>query len=205
MKSYSNEIYLCPKEKIIIDHIVQLTVQDVCEISGEDSLVDQIRKIVVCKEFHEKTIFVVSLLHIIKSIKSRYPDVKINVLNEKDVLVEVNNRQNNKLFYFIKVFFVCVLIFVGAGTAIMNFHADVNMDAVQRNFYEFITGKKVKRPLWVAIPYSVGIGVGMFIFFNHISLKDRKSSKPSPLDLELNSYQTTIDDYIRNRSKERRN
>jgi len=205
MLNYYKEIYLQPKEKVYIDPNAPLIVGDVCEISGEDTLVDQIKKIEIFNGPYINTIFVITLLQIIKNIINRFPEVKINILSERDVLIEVKKQQYNKLLYFLKMFLVCILLFIGAGTAIMNFHADVNMDVVQRNFYEFITGNRVNNPLWISIPYSIGIGIGMFLFFNHISLKDRKSNKPSPLDLELNSYQTTIDDYIRTKSKEGKN
>lgn len=207
MKDFDFEIYLQPKEKIYIKPELPINVGDICEIMGEKSLIEKIKKIKLIQGPYNKNLFVITLLSVIKQIKNKYPNVTINILSERDVLIEINNTNTNqnKIIQTIKLFLVCILLFIGAGVTIMNFHADVNMEEVHKNFYEIITGNRVENPLWISIPYSIGIGLGMVVFFSHISAKKRKSNQPSPLDLEIYSYQNSLDDFIRNKSKERKN
>lgn len=207
MKDIDSELYLQPKEKIYIKPDLPIKVGDICEIMGEKILTENIKKIELVHGPYNRNLFVITLLSVIKQIKNKYPNITINILSERDVLIEIDNSSmnQNKILKLIKLILVCIILFIGAGITIMNFHADVNMDEVHKNFYELITGDRVEHPLWISIPYSIGIGLGMIVFFSHISAKKRKSNQPSPLDLEIYSYQNSLDDFIRNKSKERKN
>ena len=77
----------------------------------------------------------------------------------------------------------------------MNFHADVSMPKVLARIFYLITGEVNHRPLLLQIPYSLGIGAGMILFFNHI-FKHRFNDEPSPLELEVFLYQESIDQYV---------
>lgn len=206
MKNTNNEIYLQPKEKVYLQANKTLIIDDLCEMLGPKLLTDQIKNIKIVEGPYDKNIFVITLFSIIQKIKKKFPETTIHVLGECDILIEIaqkNNTTKDKVLEIFKVTFVCFLLFIGAGIAIMNFHADVNMAEVHKNFYEIITGDRSENPLWISIPYSIGIGIGMIIFFNHISPKKRKQDHPSPLDLELYSYQNTHDDFVKYRIKER--
>ena len=45
------------------------------------------------------------------------------------------------------------------------------------------------------IPYSIGLGLGMVLFFNHFFRK-RINEEPSPLEVEMFNYQQDIDQYV---------
>ena len=77
----------------------------------------------------------------------------------------------------------------------MNFHEDVSMQQVQQRLYRVITGEQVEKPLWFQIPYSLGIGLGMILFFNHF-FKKRINEEPSPLEVEMFQYQQSLDQYV---------
>ena len=79
--------------------------------------------------------------------------------------------------------------------AIMNFHDDVSMQSVHQKIYTIITGKKKTKPLLFQIPYSIGLGVGMIFFFNHV-FKKRMNEEPSPLEVEMFNYQMDLDQYV---------
>lgn len=78
---------------------------------------------------------------------------------------------------------------------IMNFHYDVSMQEVQQKIHYLLTGKHSKYPLWIQIPYSFGLGVGMLLFFNHW-FKKRFNEEPSPLEIELFNYQQDLNQYV---------
>ncbi|MCR1897798.1 stage V sporulation protein AA [Irregularibacter muris] len=207
MENGENMIYLQPKEKLNIIQGTSIYVEDICEIIGEAKLIEKVKNIEILQGTYEKTVFVVSLVMVLDKIRNSFPELYIYVLNEKDILIQVEETKNIKttIFEKIKIVLVCLLLLIGAGVTMMNFHADVNMVEAQKNFYKMVTGKNVEKPLWIAIPYSLGIGIGMMVFFNHLSPKKRKTDQPSPLDLEMDSYQNNIDDFMRNNKKESKN
>jgi stage V sporulation protein AA len=77
----------------------------------------------------------------------------------------------------------------------MNFHEDVSMQAVHQKIYYLITGKTNEYPLLLQVPYSIGLGLGMVLFFNHLFRK-KFNEEPSPLDVEMFNYQQDLDQYV---------
>ncbi len=96
---------------------------------------------------------------------------------------------------------VWVLLFLGAATTLLDFHADVNMPAAHRELYYLATGRRVERPLAVEIPYAVGIGAGALLFF---SLPKGAGGDPGPLELELERHEASLRAYWRERGRRRR-
>ncbi len=47
---------------------------------------------------------------------------------------------------------------------IMNFHYDVSMQPVQQKLHFILTGVENEYPLWIQIPYSIGLGLGTVLF-----------------------------------------
>ncbi len=58
-----------------------------------------------------------------------------------------------------------------------------------------ITGEFKEQPLLFQVPYSVGLGLGMVLFFNHVFQK-RINEEPSPLEVEMFQYQQSLDQYV---------
>jgi stage V sporulation protein AA len=133
-------------------------------------------------------------------IQKHQPDIDIRHLGPNQIIVDiVGKAPKNRIF---AVLFISILLFLGSGLAIMNFHADVSMQEVHERIYYLITGEKSTKPLILQIPYSIGIGVGMILFFNHL-FKHRFNEEPSPVELEVFLYQESIDQYIINDEKQR--
>ncbi|MGG1551719.1 stage V sporulation protein AA [Paenibacillus ferrarius] len=133
------------------------------------------------------------MMLIIGKIRERFPDLQIEHYGEPHVLLEIttDNRKANPLL----IALVWLLLFIGSGLTIMNFHADVSMLDVHQRIYELMTGKKVEHPLILQIPYSLGIGVGMVLFFNHL-FKKKFNEEPSPLEVEMFMYQESVNHYV---------
>jgi stage V sporulation protein AA len=85
----------------------------------------------------------------------------------------------------------------------MNFHEDVAMGDVHQKIYQLITGEKSEKPLIIQIPYSLGVGIGMVLFFNHL-FKKKFNEEPSPLEVEMFKYQQDLDQFIVIQEKRKR-
>lgn len=130
---------------------------------------------------------------IIRHLNRIYPDLEIQLAGPAQTVVHVETSA--KKFPVIVVIAVWLILFIGAAMTIMNFHYDVSMQAVQQKLHYFFTGRKNDFPLWIQVPYSFGIGLGMLLFFNQW-FKKRFNEEPSPLEIEIFKYQQSLNDYI---------
>jgi stage V sporulation protein AA len=135
----------------------------------------------------------IDMMLIVRKIKEKYPQLQIEHFGEPHVLLEIytDSKQPNK----VGIVLVWLILFIGSGLAIMNFHADVSMLEVHKRIYELITGQKIEHPYLLQIPYSLGIGAGMVIFFNHL-FKKKFNEEPSPLEVEMFLYQENLNHYV---------
>ena len=84
---------------------------------------------------------VIDLMDVIKSIEKYHPTLDIRSVGPSQTIVElVIPRKRPPVFL---VFFVWVLLFIGSGLAIMNFHADVSMTKVLARIYYLVTGEQL--------------------------------------------------------------
>ncbi|MGR4031360.1 stage V sporulation protein AA, partial [Bacillus sp. ZZQ-131] len=119
--------------------------------------------------------------------------VQINLLGSGQTLVEIiyEKKKAHPVFFGL----VWLLLFIGAALAIIYFHEDVSMQQVHQRLYYMITGEFNAQPLLFQIPYSLGLGLGMVLFFNHVFQK-RINEEPSPLEVEMFQYQQSLDQYV---------
>lgn len=145
---------------------------------------------------------VISVLRLIDMIDTKHKNLDIIVFGGPEILLEIEDKSKIKPFLsFLKIFLVSIILFLGAALAIINFHEDVNMAESLGKIYYLLTGEKNNNPLILYIPYSLGIGLGMFAFFNSF-LGKKWRQEPSPLEVEMHLYDKNIRDYILDNSKD---
>ncbi|MDQ6418291.1 stage V sporulation protein AA [Paenibacillus sp. LHD-117] len=188
-------IYLRLKKRIYIkpQHVVTLG-QVARLLTDDDGLQERLSELPLYE--HRKqdgNRVVIDLLQIVKKIRYEVPNVAVEAYGDPQVLIMVADKPVGPRYVMLVL--AWLLLFFGAGLAIMNFHTDVSMREVHIRIVELITGERVEHPLWFQIPYSLGIGLGMILFFNHIFRK-RFNEEPNPLEVELYMYQENINAYV---------
>lgn len=134
-----------------------------------------------------------SVLKIIEQIHEDYPDLQISNEGEKDFIIEyVPNRNKPKWVDAIKTVLLCVIIFFGAAFTIMAFNNDVSVGDVFTRFYEQVTGVPSNGVTELEICYSIGLAIGITIFFNHVGRK-KITSDPTPIQVQMRKYEKDID------------
>ncbi|KAB3531480.1 stage V sporulation protein AA [Alkaliphilus serpentinus] len=193
-----NQIYIQSKGKVEAYKNKTLFIKDLVDIYADSKVKEEIESIEYPLQSKGlKKTMVISVLAIIQLIKEKDSEIIIMVLGQPDILINLQEESNKKdKFKILRLAFVTLLLFVGSMTAIINFHADVDMKAAHKTMYHIITGEEKDRPLLLQIPYSIGIGVGMSVFFNHI-FKKRINTEPSPLEVEMFLYQQNMDVYLK--------
>src|SRR5690625_1779203 len=194
-------LYLRLKRKISVNEKTIITLKDVAHVSINDHRLDELQKIPLYQVSPEDAEYVViDGFHIVRFIQQYDPEITIEILGTTESIVHIKTRKRNVSILF--VCFVWLVLFIGAAMTIVNFHYDVSMQEVHQKIHFLFTGTHEKYPLFIQIPYSIGLGVGMILFLNHW-FKKRLNEEPSPLELELFQYKRRVDDYIA-RSEERR-
>lgn len=149
--------------------------------------------VLVRPESRDGNLIVIDMLHVIRVIREQFPEIQVEFVGEPHVLVELVSKEKKPS----QILFVLVwlLLFFGAALTIMNFHADVSMPEVQVRIVEMITGERDEHPYLFQAAYSMGLGLGMIIFFNHL-FKKNWNEEPTPLEVEMFLYQENLNHYI---------
>ncbi len=201
------DIYIKPNEKINIIGKKVVYLKEIGEIWIPDQSTAAIENLIVFEipEDRDKT-YLISVMDIIKAITLKYPDATVNNVGEMDILVVYKQKaqQQNKLWLYSKVAFISLILFAGASTSIMSFHSDAQIPKIFQNYYYIFFGEYNDMPLILAIPYTIGLGVGIILFFNHFS-KKYITKDPTPIEIEMTTYEkeanTSIIDALNNARK----
>ena len=135
---------------------------------------------------------VVSVLKIIACIHEKYPGIEIQNMGEADIIVTYEDQKTPPLaWHILKTVFVVAVTFCGAAFSIMAFNNDVDVTKLFGQIYELFTGQEASGFTILEIAYSVGITVGILIFFNHFG-KKRFTVDPTPMEIQMRLYENDI-------------
>lgn len=189
------------KKKVTVKPGQRLFLKDISELDLQGDSLGEVQELLVCEpSLINGNFAVIDIIDVMKLIRRHFPSFEIRYAGPAQTLVEINT--DLKPASIISVLFAVLVLFIGSGLAIMNFHVDVSMQQVHERIYYLITGVHKKSPLILQIPYSLGIGVGIFLFFNRL-FKKRYKEEPSPLELEVFLYQENIDQFMINDEKQK--
>ncbi|MCM3747344.1 stage V sporulation protein AA [Paenibacillus pasadenensis] len=188
-------VYLRMKKRISCPPGGTVLLGSVARLLAEEGLTEQLRRIPLYTHRPEDgNRVVIDVLQIIKALRETAPDADVETYGDPQVLIMVET-QDSRSPRMAVLAGAWLLLFFGAGLAIMNFHTDVSMKEVHQRLALLLTGKESLHPLWFQIPYSIGVGLGMVLFFNHLFRK-KLNEEPNPLELEMYNYQENINAYV---------
>lgn len=142
---------------------------------------------------------VISLLWLTKAVLSHIPDAVVIPHGESDCIVELveASKKDGKHTGMkkVKVCVVRLICLFGSAFSIMAFHNDISITNIFMEFYEFVTGNKSSGFTLLEISYSIGLLVGILVFYNHIG-KKKLTSEPTPIEVSMRSYERDMDEAI---------
>ncbi|MFP3155893.1 stage V sporulation protein AA [Lachnospiraceae bacterium ZAX-1] len=144
------------------------------------------------KNKNKKQIQVFSILKIIELINQEYPNMDIQSMGEDDFVLEYDPKEKNKFVMYVKTGLLCIVIFFGSAFAIMTFNNDVGVLDVFSKFYEQVMGVKSDGFTALEICYSIGLSLGVLIFFNHVGRK-KITHDPTPIQVQMRIYEQDVD------------
>lgn len=188
------DIYISPYKKTTITKKKLIQLKDIAEISAPSHAERQIEDIIVFRiKEDKKANYIISIIQIIKSILKEFPGATISNEGEESVVLQFlpEGYRENKLWKITKIAVVGLTLFIGSMITIMTYHEDVALAKVFQSIYEILTGVKTDNPNWISIPYSIGIGVGIIVFYNQFGVR-KLTNDPTPIQVEMNKYDTDI-------------
>ncbi|OQP04455.1 stage V sporulation protein AA [Geobacillus sp. 44B] len=188
-------VFIKLRHRVQVKPNAAITVGDVAQVMATDSgMAKQLQTIPLYQiQPGDKNIVIIDVMKVVRAVLQADRSLDVQTVGPSQTIIEVvYEKRRFSTAYFLLIW---LLLFVGSAMAIMNFHEDVSMQQVHQHLYEIITGKKVDKPLLLQIPYSLGLGIGMILFFNYVFRK-RINEEPSPLEVEMFNYQQSIDQYV---------
>lgn len=188
-------VYVRLRRRVVVQPGDVITLGRVARVVTDPSFEQTLKRLPLHRVSSEDgTMLVIDMLQIVKAIQTAKPGLTVETFGEPHVLIEVSPTGTVKPKRWTLVL-AWLLLFFGSGMAMMNFHADVNMPQVQRRITELITGQPGQYRWLFQIPYSIGVGLGMLLFFNRLIPK-RFNDEPNPLEVEMFMYQENVNHYI---------
>ena len=200
MKNINKEqVYINLNSKYAAELNKDIFIEDVGEVYCKDKKVEEmINKVKIYEGQNNEAYDYISGTNIIAKAMSSVPNIDVTILGSSDVLLEIKGREKQKkLLNALKITIVSIIVFFGSALTIIYFFEDVNMQDVIENIHYTLTGSKETNPKIMTIPFSIGIGTGIFVFFNRIfSFSKRRRQEPGTLELELFLYDKNMEDSI---------
>ncbi|MCD7726362.1 MAG: stage V sporulation protein AA [Clostridiales bacterium] len=191
--STSVTVYLKAEQNVELQS-KDVYVKDIGKLSCADEHI--LAKAKSIKLYHfkegERTRQVISILKVIEELEKLGSNISVENLGETDVLVEyVDVNKHKGLLQWFKLFFVALISFFGTAFTIMAFHNDIGINEVFTRIYEMVTGRQGDGYGILELSYSVGLAVGIIVFFNHIGGR-RITKDPTPIEVEMRIYERDV-------------
>ena len=189
------DIYVKPKKKSVLSSKREISIGDVAEIVVSEAQKNRLQKILDLKltDVKQKN-HLISVTDIIKKISQAHPEATINNVGEMDTWVICgDNKKPQSWFVWLKVAFVSLILMTGAATAIMSFQTDSQIPKVFETYHRIFFGFEKSNPAIIAIPYSIGLAVGIIIFYNHFFGR-KITDDPTPIEVEIEMYEEDVSD-----------
>ena len=175
-------------------HEKSVYLKDIAEIYSDDpALMAKCRalKIRTVPDDHNGR-YVDSVITVLEKIYELDPQIQVNNLGETDFIIDFQKpRPPRYLSAWLKTAAVCLISFFGAAFAIMTFNNDVSVTSVFGEVYRLLTGQESSGQTILELSYSVGLAVGIIVFFNHFA-KWKINTDPTPLEVEMRLYEDNI-------------
>ena len=165
-----------------------ITIGDVMKVEcPNEGIMRQVKQMDLYRFDHEHAA-VISVMVVIERIHRDYPNVEIVNCGEQDFIVEyVKSAKKSAMLEKMKMVLVGTLVFFCSAFTIMAFHNDIDIGGVFDRLYMQIIGVQKPMVTELEIAYSIGIAVGIIVFYNHFS-KKRLTKDPTPIEVEMQKY-----------------
>lgn len=188
-------IYLRAYKRKTVEAQKWLNIGEIADVAAPPEVKAKIdaMKIFCVPEPDKKGKYVITIIEIINRIWKDYPKADIQSLGEPDIVIEYQPKPTKPkdIWEWVKVLGVSIIVFAGAGIAIMTYNTDTSLGKTFIILNQMFTGEAVEQPYLLTIPYSIGITAGIIVFFNHIGFH-KITEDPTPMQVEMKKYEKDV-------------
>lgn len=191
-----NTVYIKPELSCIVSS-KKVTVADVCQVyAAEEKQAKLVRHVHLFQiSEQEKKKISVSALYLIRHIMDEVPGITVINLGVSDFIIEYKPPAPEKKWLdYLKAVLVGLIVFIGSAFTIMTFNEDANLPVIFEWIYESVGGSPEGNG-WLEVSYSVGLPLGILLFFNHFA-SAKLSNDPTPLQIQMRQYEQQEDTTI---------
>jgi len=165
---------------------------------------------------HQEERYVIPSIKLVELIQQVDTRVEVNNLGAQDVIIDYQpNVHKIGRWDWVKTALVCLIVFFGGAFAIMTFNNDGSVSDIFKDVDRLIAGNEQREEnseesnnadksmgvLILEISYSVGLILGVTIFFNHFG-KRKVTLDPTPIEVQMRLYEEQVETtVIRNASR----
>lgn len=172
----------------------KIFLQDFAKLYCSDSnIVKDLNQMVFWTAKGDKdTKYMFSVMKVIEEIQKQYPGIEIINLGETDFIITYKMpKPQSKVMEYIKAGFVMLTAFFGGAFSIMTFNEDVSVKEVFGLAYNLVLGQENTGAGIVEIGYSLGLFIGIMVFYNHFFRKIIHDD-PTPIQVEMRKYEEEL-------------
>lgn len=172
--------------------------QDIAKLSCADSkILNRLRVLPVVNLSPDKPgRYVMSVMDLVEEIQKKEPNLDITPIGESNFVITYKNEPAHSLVWrWTKVILVCIATFAGSAFSIMTFNNDVDLPNLFNQIHTQVTGSASSGFSILEISYSIGVGVGVLLFFNHFGHM-KITDDPTPMQVKMRLYEDDVNNTI---------
>ncbi len=191
--------------------ILYLKLEKISLVKDKTVRLGQVAKLWCCNKELEKRIsqmkileieeksdrrYVMSVMSVIEKLTGQEKDLQVSNLGETDFIIDYQPGPGSSNWWnWAKTIFVCVTMLIGGAFAIMTFNNDGCVAEIFQQLYLSVMGTEPDGLNVLEVGYSVGLPLGILLFFNHFS-KVSFSKDPTPIEVQMRSYENDVNDTL---------
>lgn len=159
----------------------------------ESTVVNKVKTLQIYRfQKSDKNRCVIGVLKVIELIHQEYPAFAIDVVGETETIVEQIIGKSKPLWMdYLKIALVSAVCFFGTLYTIMSYHNEISIIDLFDKTYTLVTGMETDGFTALEASYSLGLSLGIIIFYNHIG-KRKLTPDPSPVTVEMRTYEDDV-------------
>lgn len=187
------QLYISIPQRIQLDK-EEVTIGDFAQIIAADKKLEAAAKKVHFLKLDKKQMEVKDIVDVYEILTNQFGELNIVNLGETEFILEKKKqKKTNKIFEFVKVGIVCGIVYLGSAFSVMTFNEDGCVRDLLDMLYKSIMGKPNDNGIALELAYSVGITLGILMFYNHV-FRRKKQTDPTPIQVEMRQYEMNVNE-----------
>lgn len=144
----------------------------------------------------ENTSQVVTAMKLVELISLMYKDITIQTIGESEIILYYKQiKKITRITDKMRAAFLIMIAFFGSAYSIMSYNTDVGAAELMNQLHELYTGTVPQGPTIGMLAYSIGLCIGIIVFFNH-GIMNKLSDDPTPLQVQMRLYEQNVNKTI---------